>query len=204
MLLALLAAQLSQPLRLNFAYSADDMPGYVQVAGVSRRVGIRLTVGLDGKVEDCDVEDPSGDRKLDAFTCELAVRRSKYQPARWIDGSPVTGVDRMPVRWMIGFGKPNPDSGDVILTVNTLPDGAKSPLWVNLALAVDAAGTVVSCGEAQQGAGPWFTYRKAPAVLIPIACREAATLYKNKVAYDRSGSAVRSVQLVSVRFIKAA
>ena len=47
-----------------------------------RVVGIRFTVGTDGRAHGCRVTATSGDRALDAFTCRRIEDRLRYDPAR--------------------------------------------------------------------------------------------------------------------------
>lgn len=101
------AASLSAPAPLNYIfYSGDDMPAYHQMAGVTRITYIRLTVRPDATLQTCEVEDNGGDPKLGAFSCELAMQRARFAPARWIDGSPTYGVYRRTVTWAIDFPPP--------------------------------------------------------------------------------------------------
>lgn len=161
MLVALLAsaAQFSLPEVVGLTipdvrsvFSADDMPTYVQADGVTRFEFTRTTVNPSGKAQDCAAERSGGDPKLDAWTCAIILRRARFQPATWIDGSPAFGVLRVPVTWAIGYS-PSPSESakayppDIDLTVNQLPKGARSPISIVLMIAVDENGKVVSCGE---------------------------------------------------------
>lgn len=47
-----------------------------------RTVGIRFTVGIDGRAHGCEVTVTSGDRTLDAYTCQKIEQRLRYEPAR--------------------------------------------------------------------------------------------------------------------------
>src|SRR4051794_14999578 len=102
----ILATQLSMPMALGVPipdvraiFSADDMPAYVQAAGVTRSVPTRTTVRLDGIPQDCGVERTSGDPKLDLYTCAIILQRARFSPAKWVDGSPVEAIIRVPVTW---------------------------------------------------------------------------------------------------------
>src|SRR5579875_2069435 len=94
MLWMLVAAQLAMPTPLGLPvpdvralFSFDDMPAYVQSAGITRFVATRTTVRADGTVQDCTAERGSGDPNLDRYTCAITVKRARFVPAKWIDGS---------------------------------------------------------------------------------------------------------------------
>ena len=103
-----LAAQMSLPLQIGTHYpdvrgvfSVDDFPGDFHGHNGSRVVYTRTTVRPDGGIDSCRVEVSSGDKKLDAYTCAIIMKRAKFEPAKWIDGSPAYGVIRVPVSWTI-------------------------------------------------------------------------------------------------------
>ena len=155
-----LAAQLAAPLPADARapavwalVSADDFPAYLQIAGVSRTVYTRTIVRPDGSIEKCGAETTSGDAKLDAYTCAIIEKRAKFLPAKWIDGSPVYGVIRFPVSWLIADAPPTDEEvlrstvPDLELSVNRLPKGAHKIAAVSLAIAADENGRVLSCVE---------------------------------------------------------
>jgi hypothetical protein len=193
------AAQLSAPLPVGHQswWSPDDMPAYVQLEGVDRTVPLRLVVKPDGKLQGCEIETGSGDAKLDQYTCVVALRRAKYTPARWIDGTPSYGAHRMPVTWAIG-SPPLKSSirGDVELTVSTLPQRIKSPAFVGVIFAADEAGHPLSCTATPT---EWQADPRSLA-LVPLACDELMKRYTAMPVRDEGGKAVRSVQNAVIRF----
>ncbi|MFC7536858.1 energy transducer TonB [Sphingomonas sp. GCM10030256] len=66
-----------------------DVPAPVLATRPRGTVRFRLLVGRDGRVRDCRVTASSGHRGLDAATCQAAVRRLRYAPARNTAGRPV-------------------------------------------------------------------------------------------------------------------
>lgn len=62
-------------------------------------VVIELRVGIDGRVTDCRVTDPSPDPEADALTCRLAMRRFVFRPRLDANGNPVAGIYRWRQRW---------------------------------------------------------------------------------------------------------
>ena len=207
-----IAAQISLPVALGIpfgdvrgVFSTDDMPAYVQYAGISRIIRTRTTVRSNGFIQNCVVEGRSGDSKLDAYTCSLILKRAKFRPATWTDGSPVSGVIRTPVIWAIDFPPSEAELfgaivPDMELSVNRLPKGAHSPVGVGLMVAAEADGHVVTC-----------TYYLPPGSkkpkeyfpeLVPIACQQAVASLRVPPPVDADGKPVRSVQTVSVHFRK--
>ena len=66
-------------------------------------VTIVMTVGVDGRASDCRVVNPSNDPAADRITCELAVSRFRFKPARDQNGDPVAA----PYGWrQTFFAKP--------------------------------------------------------------------------------------------------
>src|SRR5689334_6933714 len=91
--------------------------------------GVPSTVAADGTPQDCGAEKGSGDPKLDAYTCAIILKRAKFQPARWVDGSPVYAVLRVPVTWAIGAEPSKTEDekaypADMEVSVSRLPEGA--------------------------------------------------------------------------------
>ncbi|HKC04084.1 MAG TPA: energy transducer TonB [Sphingomicrobium sp.] len=205
-----LAAQLSLPVPLGLpfpdvrsVFSSDDMPAYVQIAGINRFVASRTTVRPDGTVQDCTVERDSGDAKLDAYTCAIIVRRAKFQPAKWIDGSTAYGVIRVPVIWAIG-GPPSKREAqeayppDMELSVTRLPADADRRTTLALVIGVDENGRVVGCNERPKVSQRDHT--KTFPELVPIACQQMMNEFAAIPAKDASGKPMRSVQTASVVF----
>ena len=210
MLLAL-AAQLSVPVPVNARapdiraiFTADDFPDYLIHKGKPIwTVYTRTTVRPDGTVDSCVAETTSGDRQLDAYTCSLIVKRAKLLPARWIDGTAVYGVVRAPVQWSIGDFAPSEEDRlkstlpDLELSVNHLPKHAHSIVDVDLEVAADERGQVVSCVE-----WPSLTssHRRRFPELVPLACKQATDSLVLSPPVNASGKGVRSIQTVSVHF----
>jgi len=185
-------------------FTFNDMPVYVQAAGITRFVLTRLTVGPDGNLQDCAAERPSGDGQLDAYTCRIFSKRAKkFQPAKWVDGSATYGVLSVPVTWAIG-GVPSKHDleraypPDMELSVNRLPRGADEGTYVPLVIAVDESGRVVGCSQFQPTSKS--VHAKTFPELVPIACDLLVRQFTAIPAKDASGKPVQSVQNASVVF----
>jgi len=207
MLLFALASLMSLPQPTNARlpdvraiFSADDFPAYLQREGVSRIVYVRATVRPDGTLVSCGAEVSSGDSKLDAYTCELIVKRARFGVAKWPDGTPVYGVLRVPISWVISDSPLpvdallNATTPDMEISVNKLPKGAHKIVSVELEVAADEIGNVVACEEQPPFKGD---PRKHFPELVAIACQRAATLRLSSPS-DASGKPVRSIQSVAV------
>jgi protein TonB len=66
--------------------------------GVTR---FRLTVGPDGRVQDCQITGSSGSPDLDEAACANLRRRGRFTPATDGEGQPTTGSYGSSVRWQI-------------------------------------------------------------------------------------------------------
>lgn len=205
-----LASQLSLPIPANAripdvraVFSYEDFPAYLVAEGVSRTVYTRTTVRADGSTQGCAAEISSGDPKLDAYTCGIIIRRTRFSPAKWTDGTPVYGVIRLPVRWTVGNGPPSDEellkdsAADVELSVDHLPKGAHSIASVTLQVGADEDGRPVRCAEY-----PPLDTKRNPrfSELVPIACQEVMSSLSLTPPVDQSSKKVRSVQSVSVDF----
>jgi protein TonB len=207
-----LAAQMSLPTPANYGvheiraiFSAEDFPAYVQLAGISKTVFTRTTIRPDGTIQGCIAEISSGDTRLDAYTCGIILKRARFRPASWTDGTPAYGVIRVPVRWVISSSAPSYEQTlrtsvpDIDLAVNHLPKGAHSMAGVNVEIAAEENGRPVTCAE-EPPHGTDEEKHRFPE-LVPIACQQAITSLRLSPPLDASGKPVRSVQSAMVRFI---
>jgi protein TonB len=79
--------------------SARDYPAVTRNARIGTSVIVALTVGTDGRVADCTIHKPSGDRQADAITCRLATERFRFRPALDQNGIPVESLFGWEQRW---------------------------------------------------------------------------------------------------------
>jgi protein TonB len=54
-------------------------------------VGVRVTIGTNGRVTACTVTGPSGSSDLDRAACEGMERYARYNPALDAAGNPIAG-----------------------------------------------------------------------------------------------------------------
>ena len=66
-------------------------------------VDIAMTVGIDGRASNCRVLSPSPDPEADRITCELAVERFRFLPARDANGDPVPATYAWRQRWGVNL-----------------------------------------------------------------------------------------------------
>ncbi|MBB4837218.1 protein TonB [Sphingomonas kyeonggiensis] len=69
-----------------------DYPKAAARAGAQGTVGLRFTVGVNGRVTDCEVTRSSGNADLDATTCRLIQKRFRYAPSRDASGRPYADI----------------------------------------------------------------------------------------------------------------
>jgi protein TonB len=69
----------------------EDYPAAAMRSGESGTTGVRLAVGADGRVTDCNVTSSSGSSVLDQTACRLLMRRARFTPAKDTSGSAVAG-----------------------------------------------------------------------------------------------------------------
>ena len=186
---AIVAAQFAAPVPVEPYpwFSSKDVPGIIRMRGGELMVGTRTVFRPDGTVQSCDIERSSGDPKIDSYTCDLIEKRAKVRPARWLDKSPAYGVFRLPVAWTTGSR--HFAGADAQIAMDQLPSGVKSPAYVGLSIAVDAAGRAVACARR--------TGENQPA-LVDLACAEVMKRFKPVRPVDSSGKPVQSVQTASV------
>jgi hypothetical protein len=177
---------------MSESFSYTDFPRYLTERGeeVSKTVYTHTTVRQDGSTESCVAEGSSEDLKLDAYTCALIVKRAKFRPAKWTDGSTVYGVIRVPISWRMRYAYDADDDPwksvvpDLELSVSQLPKGAHAMASVTLELAADENGRVVACAESPRSKRD----RAKPfPELTNIACQQAASSIPIKPPVDLAG-----------------
>lgn len=63
--------------------------------------GFTVTVGTDGKVQDCKIIETSGYPVLDEATCREIIAHARFKPALDHDGKPIISTYSQRVRWQI-------------------------------------------------------------------------------------------------------
>ena len=86
---------------LHALFSTDDYPAASLRNNEQGTTAVRITVGTDGRVADCQVTSSSGSAALDSATCSIIRRRAKYTPARNDDGSAAQGSDAVRIKWVV-------------------------------------------------------------------------------------------------------
>lgn len=78
----------------------SDFPPSARSAG-RLRIGVQFAVGPTGRVEECDIIEPSGYPEVDAMTCRVIIDRYRFKPARDPQGDPVTEVMEEEYTWTL-------------------------------------------------------------------------------------------------------
>jgi hypothetical protein len=199
MLILLAASQLASPAPIQFDkwFSDDDYPSELLNSNETAFLTVTQTlVDSTGRIVGCRIETPSANPKVDAIACAAILKRGRFVPARWSDGSPVAGVYRKLVRFMIP-GDRLADFSDVEVEVASLPAGTKSPALVQVAFASDANGKITDCGVAPPD---WGKAKPPQPSLVSVACKVVRAEWKPFTVLDPNGKPSRSVQNASVKF----
>ncbi|HEX6741902.1 MAG TPA: energy transducer TonB [Sphingomicrobium sp.] len=167
------------------------MPASVENNEEARAVGYEVTVRPDGTVRDCTVTAQSGLPKLDQITCTSMMRRARFKPAKWSDGSAVFGVYRSSAVWGVeGASVALP--ADAKLSVKALPSDVRGSAIADIAFEAASDGRVAHCIRV----GTASDVR-----LVAAACDWLLASYKAVPVLD-AGKQVRSVQTLSIVFAK--
>jgi protein TonB len=81
----------------------DDYPSASLRACEQGAIAVRVTIGTDGRVKACEVTQSTGFARLDERTCEVAMRRWRYNPAKEGD-KPIEATITQRVRWVVEKG----------------------------------------------------------------------------------------------------
>jgi TonB family protein len=80
-------------------FRPKDYPASLSRSGMGGIVVMRLIVGADGSVKDCDVAKAGGDKKFEDLTCQLATSRARFRPAVGASGKPIASVWIRRINW---------------------------------------------------------------------------------------------------------
>jgi TonB family protein len=135
-------AQPPQMLNAEHIMTADDYPTAALRAGDYGVVSIHLQVAADGRVSGCAVTETSGSAPLDQVTCNIALRRARFAPARDAAGLAIAGDYRTAMTFGIDEHQPL-TTIPMRLGVKMLPAGYERPAKVQVFF--DADGKAVDC-----------------------------------------------------------
>lgn len=89
--------------------SEDDYPAEALRKHEEGTVGVRLDIDASGRVFACTVTQSAGSASLDAATCALLTRRSRFKPATDSAGRAIADVFTTRITWKISEAtKPGP------------------------------------------------------------------------------------------------
>jgi TonB family protein len=83
------------------AFGPDAYPADALRRGQQGRTVAHLSIGSDGGVTSCAVAHSSGSQSLDDATCNIALHRLQFRPARDADGNAIPASYTLPVRWVL-------------------------------------------------------------------------------------------------------
>ena len=123
--------------------TTDDYPPAALRARIEGVVTARLSIAASGTVNGCTVTASSGSRDLDDVTCQLMLRRARFEPARDGSGEAIAAESTRRVRWQVPRDAPDADEdaadGDELLLF------ASKPFSADVDFDVTATGTIEHC-----------------------------------------------------------
>jgi hypothetical protein len=213
LLMAVTSGLMSSPELLNGSQTItpDDYPQQMLRSDQSAFEDIRIVVAPSGKPETCDVigevrggHDVGTNKEAGQISCDLMIRRGKFEPATGPDGLPSYGTYSAWISWRTGAGLSyrQPDQVDGDISVASLPKGMPDPALVDVDVAVAADGTPGACSPAPKAKHASALQVISPA-LAAVACSQFVGSGRLSPARSKSGVMVNSVQRLVARFSTA-
>jgi TonB family protein len=109
--------------------TTDDYPTSAIRNEEAGTPGFTVTIGVDGRVTQCQIVSSSGSAALDEATCRLVRERAKFQPALDAKGKPVEDRYTNRIKW--------------VLPLDNFPD--LEPATRDIELDLDPRGRVEAC-----------------------------------------------------------
>jgi protein TonB len=81
--------------------TGDDYPESSRDRNEEGTVGVRLTVGTNGRVAGCSVTKSSGHPALDSTTCRVLSSRARFTPAVDQNGAPIQDSVSTNITWRL-------------------------------------------------------------------------------------------------------
>jgi TonB family protein len=82
-------------------FAVSDYPAEALAKGAQGITDFRLQVSADGRVEKCAIERSSGNAALDAATCRVITKRSRFRPAVDAAGHAVDSTYTGMIHWIL-------------------------------------------------------------------------------------------------------
>lgn len=82
-------------------FAVSDYPADALAKRAQGITDYRLRVGANGRVDKCDIERSSGNAALDAATCRVITKRSRFRPAVDEAGRPVASIYLGMIHWVM-------------------------------------------------------------------------------------------------------
>lgn len=82
-------------------FTPDDYPSAALRAEDEGTTSVRLTIGTNGRVSDCQVTSSSGSSALDSATCRIIRSRARYEAAKNAEGASVTDTTTARITWRL-------------------------------------------------------------------------------------------------------
>jgi len=82
-------------------FSTDDYPESAIRSNAEGTTAVRLTIGTNGRVTNCEITSSSGHSDLDNATCRILTSRARFTPAKDSNGNPTTDTYPQRVTWRL-------------------------------------------------------------------------------------------------------
>lgn len=97
LVIAMAAAMIAEPQFQGYAKYPDE----AHDLGQEGLVVASVIVSAEGRVTACTVKESSGSPSLDKATCDIALKRVKYTPAKDDSGSPIESTTTFRINWKL-------------------------------------------------------------------------------------------------------
>lgn len=189
--LAFASAALSPATEVQPLVALGDYPTWALNAEKSVVAVTSLSIGIDGRITNCQVIDHVGDDKLANEICGF-LRKKRFKPAAGVNGEPMPGGKYVTIKLTV----PGTPQGEELTRLRmkkivTVP--VRTPLGVgeiDAVVAIDTDGAVHGCRTISVVANE----------AVQAATCEALATHRFDPVLSKSGAAVEAVREVSVRF----
>lgn len=104
-------------------FDQNSYPKEAIRAGAQGRVVVDIVIDERGVPSQCSVFISAGNAALDQVTCDLAMKKARFTPARDTDGRAISSKARLPVRWVLPTGMGPARTFSFVDRLKIAPDG---------------------------------------------------------------------------------
>jgi len=104
-------------------FDQNSYPKEAIRAGAQGRVVVDIVIDERGVLSQCSVFVSAGNAALDQATCDLAMKKARFTPARDTTGRAISSKARLPVRWVLPAGMGPAKTFSFVDRLEIAPDG---------------------------------------------------------------------------------